>query len=390
MEKRNNQQHNPSLKDKPTINPSVDIQSVELDPKAGFVFSRIDGILTVQELMVITGMSEEETMACLAKLNESGIIYYKESEENSEQTEWQVREQERKEEVTEVKDVELSSDQQKRIEELYLQMNNLNHYQLLGASPDSGRKEIKKIYLKFSREFHPDQYFGMELGPYKEKIDEVFKRIYTAYDVLYDPSKRKEYDNSLKEKGEISSPKKRERTISGKVVERIRKGRDFYEKALESLERKKYKEANNFIQLALNHDSENAEYRRLLEITLPVKKKEEVRVLKEQATEAYEIGNYRRALEVIGEAFSLNPDDPDLHHQSAKVWLALNRLKEAKEACIEALKSDQNNPEYHFTLGKIYRDMGLKKVAHKEFRRVLNLEAEHAGAQEQLRKLGGK
>jgi molecular chaperone DnaJ len=53
-----------------------------------------------------------------------------------------------------------------------------------GASPD----EIKKAYRKLAREYHPDK------NPGDAAAEEKFKEVQTAYDVLADEDKRKQYD----------------------------------------------------------------------------------------------------------------------------------------------------------------------------------------------------
>src|SRR4029077_9981816 len=61
-------------------------------------------------------------------------------------------------------------------------------YEVLGVKPDASADEIRKVYRKLAKEFHPD------LNPGKPEAEERFKAVSGAYDLLSDPDKRARYD----------------------------------------------------------------------------------------------------------------------------------------------------------------------------------------------------
>ena len=65
-------------------------------------------------------------------------------------------------------------------------------YRILGVSEDAGKEEIKKVYRRLAKKYHPDRNKGNKAAEAK------FKGISEAYDTLSDEKKRTEYDTLRK------------------------------------------------------------------------------------------------------------------------------------------------------------------------------------------------
>jgi molecular chaperone DnaJ len=63
-----------------------------------------------------------------------------------------------------------------------------DYYQILGVPKNAPASEIKRAYRKLAQQFHPDA------NPGNEDAEERFKEVSSAYDVLGDQEKRKQYD----------------------------------------------------------------------------------------------------------------------------------------------------------------------------------------------------
>jgi DnaJ-class molecular chaperone len=63
-----------------------------------------------------------------------------------------------------------------------------NPYTVLGVKPDASADEIRKVYRKLAKQFHPD------LNPGNREAEARFKDISTAYELVSDPDKRGRFD----------------------------------------------------------------------------------------------------------------------------------------------------------------------------------------------------
>jgi molecular chaperone DnaJ len=65
-----------------------------------------------------------------------------------------------------------------------------DYYKILGVPKDADAATIKKVYRKLAKDLHPDANAG------DKKIEEKFKAVSEAYDVVSDPKRRAEYDEA--------------------------------------------------------------------------------------------------------------------------------------------------------------------------------------------------
>ncbi|TAF09353.1 MAG: J domain-containing protein [Nostocales cyanobacterium] len=66
--------------------------------------------------------------------------------------------------------------------------NFRDYYEILGVTKDASSEEIKKVYRRLARQYHPD------LNPGNKEAEEKFKTIGEAYEILSDPNRRSQYD----------------------------------------------------------------------------------------------------------------------------------------------------------------------------------------------------
>jgi DnaJ-class molecular chaperone len=171
---------------------------LSLSAADAFLLSRIDGRTAVATLAEISGQPLEQTLAMLQKLLAHAFIKVKAAAAARAPTE-------RSESILARLDREEGEPIGRALprnvrQKLLLYAENLeqrDHYQILGLPHSAPAEQIKKSYLALSKELHPDRYFGKELGDYKLLLDKVFARLSQAHETLNDGEKRKAYDRTM-------------------------------------------------------------------------------------------------------------------------------------------------------------------------------------------------
>lgn len=190
-----------------------------------------------------------------------------------------------------------------------------DYYEILGVKRNATQEEIKKAYLNLCKQFHPDKF--KHLG--KEEYENALKKfvlINEAFDILYDPQKREEYTRKLEE-GKTYVPHQMSFKIHAQSA--FRQGKDEFEKG-------NYGRAIQYFKTAIKFDPEKELYKAYLAYTYSKDKRpnEEImsllmkiytkkNVIKDSETlyisakTFYEIGEYKKALELVEIAKKLNP-----------------------------------------------------------------------------------
>jgi len=203
--------------------PGADLRGLPISPAEAFVVSRIDGATTVLEIAEETGKAVEEVLALFERLVALGALALDEPAPILERRHspapsprpsgafrlgpivetTAVGEQKHPAaslydpaELDEAVDIDLT--RRRRILDLYYRLDQLNHYQLFDVDPSVDKKAIKSAYFEIVNVFHPDRYFGKNVGSFKPKLEKVFARLTESYDVLSRAASRADYDAYLR------------------------------------------------------------------------------------------------------------------------------------------------------------------------------------------------
>lgn len=230
----------------PELVPGVDPQNLDIEPSPEeyFVLSRVDGSMTIEEIQKTCGLGAAKTEECIQNLREYGLIQLPgddgadQSADSATDSDVETRSGDRRNRQTaesstdddqaektsddlgeEIRQrfpadfgdygfdeqllsqtVELDDDFKREVIFVYEQLEDVDHYQLLGV--DRGLEgNLRKAYFRMSKRYHPDRFYQKILGDFESMIEDVFQRITRAYQTLTNDRKRKEYDESLQQGG---------------------------------------------------------------------------------------------------------------------------------------------------------------------------------------------
>lgn len=181
----------------------VNVLSLPLSTLEGFVLSQVDGRAATTDIAIITGVEATKLDSILDRLAELGAV----------DLPWAPRKP--KPAPQSMPDVHFASgaaryspleiddhadipkELRKRILDAFYALEGRNHYEALGVARDADKAAIRASYFELSKIFHPDSQFGKELGPFRQRMEAVFKRLTEAYEVLGKKKKREDYDEYL-------------------------------------------------------------------------------------------------------------------------------------------------------------------------------------------------
>jgi hypothetical protein len=230
----------------PKLNPKADFAAAKLSPQEGFVLSRVDGRTSLGEICQITGLGEEATVKALQKLKAALLIVTSATmselpadvappstakaasytrgvgaggpaapagpepsataSARAKAAGWPANAA-----VTEsarplaplpddqidpsilADGKDLAEPVKRRILAFYMRMPDLDCFDRLEVDPQADRQAIRRAYFRLSKEFHPDRYYGKDLGGYRVMLGDIFKAISEAFATLSDDAKRQAY-----------------------------------------------------------------------------------------------------------------------------------------------------------------------------------------------------
>ncbi|MBP7865011.1 MAG: DnaJ domain-containing protein [Acidobacteria bacterium] len=251
------------------------------------------------------------------------------------------------------------------IEDLSLFAGQSDYYALLDVSPHAETGEIKKRFVELTKKFHPDVFQRYGNPELTKKVDTIFAAITEAHETLKDTSKRASYHERFPEfckPGRVRSAVKSPAppaapsaagpaagaspgTSPGSAAP---PGAPHKEKAYESLE---HKAQQHFLH----------------------------------GKDAFKRKQFHEALEHFREAVRVSPEKAEIQYMLGKT-LAMNpqKLKEAEERLLKAAELSPKRAEFLIEIAMFYDKVNLKNRARRYYELTLEADPKNAMAKNAL------
>lgn len=300
-------------------------------------------------------------------------------------------------------------DDARRAEILALEakIDSSNHFEFLGVTPGASPEEVRAAFREASRKFHPDRFFGKDLGPLGPKLDRIFKRLVEANQTLTDPEKRAAYlaanpfvRAAMRASGTSEAPatpktetqeardvERRQRLARHPYLAKATKIQEVVLKAKEHVAKEEYSQAFTALTHASQIDPAHPEVKSLL---VEVRRAADLARSESSyahAKEALDRGDENLALQALRAAVSANP----LNVKAACLAASLlekkaSGIREATVFAQKAVDAEPTNVDHRLQLGRLLMEAGMKTLAKKHFEEAARINPEHPEVKKQGKK----
>ena len=381
-------------------------RGVRLSPEEGFLLSRIDGSTSWRVLRQIAGVPPEQVDRCLKRWLADGLVEMQPSPCGSGS-----RSQPAADAAASGLDpsLELPIEIQQQVLEFEPKLDG-SYFEILGVARDAEERAIKRSYFALSKVFHPDRYFGRDLGPFGARLDVIFKKVALAYELLIDPTTRAEVERTL---GSAHSPgpdatartpeagapprkltrretlerlRRQFRIPEEILTERRFKARQFHEASRVACHQHNWKEAASSIRLAIAFDPWTDDYKEeFAGIQAEVNQLRAAELL--EASGALGGSSASEALKLLEEAMGYRPGDAEVHVRAARAACELEDFDRAHEYAERACELAPESASYKAVLARVLRRQGLRQKAKKVLDEASRLDPHDEEVMEELRRL---
>ncbi len=284
-----------------------------------------------------------------------------------------------------------------------------DHYAFLGLKPGASTKEVSAAYHEASRVFHPDRYFGKQLGSYQSRLERIFRRLAEAHATLVDAAKRDAYlrahprlraaasaaaaaaaapaSPTATPEDAARAAERRNRLAHHPYLARGAQAKSLVEEARSQLQSGATERA-----LGLLHRAQKLDPRRSVAAALrgeaeAQKNAERAKTELQRAKEAAGLGDSAGAVTAYRAVLSLDPTSHEAALAAAQLLARNGTAVEARPLAQKAVDLKPDDVESLLLLGSLCVQLGMNKLARRHLEAAVRRDPGNGQAKQLLKKL---
>lgn len=293
--------------------------------------------------------------------------------------------------------IDLDEARKQEILALEAKLSSANHFEVLGLDAGASPDEVRAAFREASRRFHPDRYYGKNLGSFRQKLDRIFQRLVEANQTLGDPERRaawlaaNPFIRAAVRRADVSShtpvprteleaardDERRARLARHPYLARATRQQDAVRRAREHMARKEFSQAFSIANQASQADPQNQELKLLLAEARKAADLARASDSFQHGLEALQRGDDTLALSAFRSAVSASAGAHAAAHRAALLLERRGDFREATGYAQKAVDAAPDNADYRLLLSRLLDASGMKALAKKHFDEAARLAPEH-------------
>ena len=343
----------------PLPNERISPVSTSLDfgnllPSEVFVLSRLDRPTSLEELVAISGVPENEAFVVVYSLALAGLVEREHAPNTFSAQRAAAQQRVPEKPAAEQPAPTPPPPEEKPEEDLVRFLERLDraqtHYDVLDVTKESSPAQMKVKYYELARRYHPDRFRRTEPS-LLARTESAFARITQAYDTLRDDRLRANYDAKL------AARQRAQQVVDATATRKS--------------------DASAVTTPTSDKPSQTG-----------VSAAERAEAQFKEALAALETGERKVAVGLFAAAANTAPKEARYRAFYGRLLAEQEHTRRAAEAELQAaVKLDPANAQYRVMLAELYRDLGLMLRARGEAERALATDPNNAKARDLLRAL---
>lgn len=294
--------------------PDISLDELSLHPQEGYLFSVVDGTSTLEQVLTLSPLEDDETIRLLYAFLVLGLLR---ADHQAEGERFSIRRFGEEEE----RFAERLEDTVMKLKAINSRISDLDDWAIFGLDEGTGLEEVNRVYQELIEKYRPER-FPLDIRKQcRRELELINARIGAAYLSLTE----RQMGQATAAKGQTTAP---DRLRTREQIEAD--AREAAEAAQEMRKRAKAAEAS--------HD-------------------------------------FHTAIQYAELAVRREPDNPD-HHAYHAHLLRRNPawVRRAEAALQRAVELDPENPDYHWELAQLYMKRNYNSKAREELEKVAALD----------------